>query len=151
MFDGPWTRPGTSGYINDPQLPVHNIQRAAEAKGAKFRFKQEVIEIRHQDGHVLGITLQGAEEIDAPVVVNAVGPHSFVINKMAKVDKSMKVDTRALRHEVHYVPVPVPVEFEYETHGHVTSDNDIGAYCDPKPVIYCCWVVRILIVIRRNG
>lgn len=119
-----------SGYINDPQLSVHNVQRAAEAKGAEFRFKAEVTDIRQRDGCVLGITLQDGEEIDAPIVVNAAGPHSFVINKMAKVDTSMKVGTRALRHEVHYVPAPS--DFEIEKHGHVMSDNDIGAYCRPE-------------------
>ena len=34
------------GYINDPQLSVHNVQRAAEAKGATFRFHADVAEIR---------------------------------------------------------------------------------------------------------
>ncbi len=118
------------GYINDPQLSVHNVQRAAESKGANFRFKAEVTDIRQQDGRVTGITLQGGEEIDAPVVVNAAGPHSFVINRMAKVDKSMKVNTRALRHEVHYVPAPN--DYEFQKHGHVTSDHDLGGYYRPE-------------------
>ena len=29
-------------YVNDPQLATHNLQRAAEAKGATFRFRSEV-------------------------------------------------------------------------------------------------------------
>ena len=118
------------GYINDPQLSVHNVQRAAEAKGATFRFKAEVTDIRQEGGRVYGITLQGDEEIDTPIIVNAAGPHSFVINSMAEVDKSMKISTRALRHEVHFVPAPD--DYDVEKHGHVTSDDDIGGYSRPE-------------------
>lgn len=118
------------GYINDPQLSVHNVQRAAQAKGATFRFRAEVSEIRQEDGHVTGITLQGGEEIDAPVVVNVAGPHSFVINRMAGIEGSMKIKTRALRHEVHFVPEPD--EYDFKKHGFVTSDDDIGGYCRPE-------------------
>jgi sarcosine oxidase subunit beta len=118
------------GYINDPQLSVHNVQRAAEAKGAAFRFKAEVTDIRQEGGHVKGITLQGGEDIDTPVLVNAAGPHSFVINTMAGVDKSMKISTRALRHEVHFVPAPD--DYDVDKHGHVTSDDDIGGYSRPE-------------------
>ncbi len=120
----------SGGYINDPQLSVHNVQRAAEAKGATFRFQAEVSEIRQEDGHVTGITLQGSEQIDAPVVVNVAGPHSFVINRMAGIEESMKIKTRALRHEVHFVPEPD--DYDTEKHGHVTSDDDIGGYCRPE-------------------
>ena len=120
----------SGGYVNDPQLSVHNVQRAAEAKGATFRFNAEVMDIRQETGHVTGVTLQGSEEIDAPIVVNAAGPHSFVINRLAKVDKSMKIKTRALRHEVHFVPAPDG--YDVERHGHVTSDDDIGGYSRPE-------------------
>jgi sarcosine oxidase subunit beta len=120
----------SGGYINDPQLSVHNVQRAAEAKGATFRFQAEVLEIRQEDGHVTGITLQGSEQIDAPVVVNVAGPHSFVINRMAGIEESMKIKTRALRHEVHFVPEPD--DYDTEKHGYVTSDDDIGGYCRPE-------------------
>ena len=45
------------GYVNDPQLSAHNLQRAAEAKGAAFRFNAGVTEIRQAAGRVAGITL----------------------------------------------------------------------------------------------
>jgi sarcosine oxidase subunit beta len=118
------------GYINDPQLSVHNVQRAAEANGAAFRFKAEVTEIRQTDGHVEGITLLGGEEINSPIIVNAAGPHSFVINRMAGIDESMKIKTRALRHEVHFVPAPD--SFDTGKHGHVTMDDDVAGYCRPE-------------------
>jgi len=120
----------SGGYINDPQLSVHNVQRAAEASGATFRFRAEVTEIRQTDGHVGGLTLLGGEEIDAPVIVNAAGPHSFVINRMAGIEESMKIKTRALRHEVHFVPAPDG--YDTEKHGQVTADDDIAGYCRPE-------------------
>lgn len=119
-----------AGYVNDPQLSVHNVQRAAEAHGAEFRFKAEVIEIRRDDGRVVGITLDGGEQIDASIVVNAAGPHSFIINRLAGVDKVMKLTTRALRHEVHYVPAPEGYDLEKD--GRIISDDDISGYSRPE-------------------
>jgi sarcosine oxidase subunit beta len=119
-----------AGYVNDPQLSVHNVQRAAEAQGAEFRFKAEVIEIRRDDGRVTGITLDGGERIDASIVVNAAGPHSFIVNRLADVDKAMKLTTRALRHEVHYVPAPEG--YDVEKDGRIISDDDISGYSRPE-------------------
>lgn len=118
------------GYVNDPQLSVHNVQRAAEARGAEFRFKAEVVEIRRSDGRVTGVTLAGGEAIDSPVVVNAGGPHSFIINHMAGVDGDMKISTRALRHEVHYIPAPE--DYDLEKDGRLISDDDISGYSRPE-------------------
>lgn len=95
-----------NGYIDDPQLSVENIQQAAESNGATFLLNAEVIQIRKQSNRVTGITLKSGQMIDTPVVVNASGPHSFVINRLAGIDKTMKIKTRALRHEVHFVPSP---------------------------------------------
>ena len=57
----------------------------------------------HADGEV---TLTGGERLDARIVVNVAGPHSFLVNRMAGVEEDMKVTTRPLRHEVHHVPSP---------------------------------------------
>jgi sarcosine oxidase subunit beta len=118
------------GFINDPQLSVHNVQRAAEAHGAEFRFHAEVVEICRMNGRVSGVGLADGETIDAPVVVNASGPHSFVINELAGVDKAMKLSTRPLRHEVHYLPAPDG--YDLETNGWLISDDDIGGYARPE-------------------
>ena len=120
----------TAGYINDAVLSVHNIQRAAESKGAQFLFKAEVAEIQKQHNRVTGITLADGRQFEAPVVVNAAGPHSFVINRMAGVEDSMKIKTKALRHEVVFVPSPE--EFSYEQDGCVVSDGDVGGYHRPE-------------------
>ena len=119
-----------AGYVNDPQLSVHNVQRAAEARGATFRFHAEVIAIRRRDERVNGVTLEGGEEIDAAIVVNAAGPHSFVINRLAGVEATMRIKTRALRHEVHYLPVPA--DYDVENEGRIISDDDIGGYSRPE-------------------
>jgi glycine/D-amino acid oxidase-like deaminating enzyme len=119
-----------AGYVNDPQLASHNAQRAAEAKGAKFRFNSEVAEIRQAGGRVQGVTLASGEAIDAPVVVNVAGPHSAKINRMAGVEDGMRIKTRALKQEVAHVPFPPG--FDFERAGLVTSDSDVGCYCRPE-------------------
>ena len=128
-LDGAIYTPG-SGYMNDPQLASHNLQRAAEAQGGEFLFRKEVGEIRRANGRVTGVTLTDGTEIDAPVVVNVAGPHSFVINRMAGVEDEMNVKTRALRHEVHHVPSPPGFDFEQD--GFHTSDGDTGIYFRPE-------------------
>ena len=128
-LDGAIFTPG-SGYVSDPQLATHNLQRAAEAKGGEFLFKAEVAEIRSDGERVRGVTLADGHEIDAPIVINVAGPHSFVINRMAGVEDGMKVKTRALRHEVHHVPAPP--DFDFEADGFHTSDGDTGIYFRPE-------------------
>ena len=118
------------GYVSDPQLATHNIQVAAEARGAKFRFNTEVVEIRQEDGRTAGVVLKGGESIDAPVVVNVAGPHSYIINRMAGVEAGMNIKTRALRQEVAHVPSPEG--FNFEKDGYVISDSDIGCYSRPE-------------------
>lgn len=118
------------GFVSDPILSTHNVQVAAEAHGAKFLFKSKVVGILNNEGRVQGVLLEDGTTVQAPVVVNASGPHSFVINRMAGVEEGMKIKTRALRHEV--VHVPAPEGFDYEMRGCPSSDSDIGAYWRPE-------------------
>ncbi len=119
-----------AGYISDPQLATHNVQRAAEAQGATFLFKREVTEIRQNSGRTCGVTLKSGDTIGSPVVVNIAGPHSYKINRMAGVEEGMNIKTRALRQEV--VHVPSPPGFDFERDGLVTSDGDVACYCRPE-------------------
>ena len=128
-IEGAVYTPG-SGYVSDPQLTSHNLQVAAEANDGKFMFNSEITEIRQQNGRVAGITLKTGEQIDSPIVVNVAGPHSFVINRMADVEKEMNIKTRALRHEVHHVPSPEG--FDFEKDGFHTSDGDNSIYFRPE-------------------
>ncbi|MGB8360419.1 MAG: FAD-dependent oxidoreductase, partial [Acidimicrobiia bacterium] len=109
---------------------THNLQRAAEAKGGEFMFNTEVTGIRIEDGRVAGVDLGDGTSIDAPIVVNVAGPHSFVINEMAGVADSMAIKTRALRHEVHHVPSPAG--FDFEKDGMLVGDDDLGTYFRPE-------------------
>ena len=128
-IEGAIFTPG-SGYVSDPQLSSHNLQVAAEANGGEFLFNNEIKEIRQEDGKVLGVTLKTGEHIDAPIVVNVAGPHSFVINRMAGVEEEMNIKTKALRHEVHHVPSPEG--FDFEKDGFHTSDGDNYIYFRPE-------------------
>ncbi len=128
-IDGAIFTPG-SGYVNDPQLATHNLQRAAESEGGSFMFRAQVGEVRRDRERVRGVTLTTGHEIDAPIVVNVAGPHSFLINRLAGVEDTMKVKTRALRHEVHHVPAPP--DFDFEADGFHTSDGDTGIYFRPE-------------------
>jgi sarcosine oxidase subunit beta len=119
-----------SGYITDPQLSTHNLQRAAEAKGGEFMFNAEVVDIYKKAGRVTGIELQNGTQIDAPIVVNVAGPHSYIINRMAGVEDGMKIKTRALRQEVCHVPAPDGIDYQKE--GTIISDGDIGCYSRPE-------------------
>ena len=119
-----------SGYITDPQLSTHNAQVAAQAQGGEFLFNAEVADILIKDGRAAGVKLKDGTELNAPVVVNVSGPHSYLINRMAGVEEGMKIKTRALRQEVCHVPAPEGVD--YEKVGTIISDGDIGCYSRPE-------------------
>lgn len=136
LTGGIYNRQG--GYVNDPQLATYNLMQAAQRHGGEFLFNAEVVEIRQenvgtergQSGRVSGITLSNGRQIDAPVIVNAAGPHSFVINQLAGVEGGMKIKTRALRREVHHVASPK--QFNFNQDGYVCSDADCGIYFRPE-------------------
>ena len=119
-----------AGYVTDPALSAQNEQRAAEENGGEFMFNKRVTEIRkNDDGRVAGITLEDGTEIDAPVVVNVAGPHSFKINEMVGATGDMTISTKALKQEVVHVPAPIE---NYDEVGMVTSDSDISCYTRPE-------------------
>ena len=120
----------SGGYISDPQLATHNIQRAAEAAGAVFKFNTRISAIDQKNGRVRGVQTQSGQTFSSDTVVNAAGPHSYKINALAGVDKQMKIKTRALRHEVAHVPSPEGFDFEHA--GCVFSDSDVANYLRPE-------------------
>ena len=121
-----------SGYVSDPQLSSHNLQRAAEACGAEFRFGQTVVAINSEDNRTTGVCLEDGTEIQSPVVVNVAGPHSYLINDLAGLAGTMNITTKALRHEVHHVPSPEG--FDFEADGLHISDGDAAVYFPPAVV-----------------
>jgi sarcosine oxidase subunit beta len=119
-----------SGYISDPKLSAHNVQVATEAKQGEFLYNARVTEILQKQGRTAGIKLADGTEIEAPVVVNVAGPHSFLINRMAGVEASMKIKTRPMKQEVAHVPAPEGMNWERD--GYMLSDGDIGCYSRPE-------------------
>lgn len=119
------------GYVNDPALSTHNIMRAAEKHGAQFMFNVEVVEVRSENSKVTGITLKDGTRLDADIVVNAAGPHSFKVNQMAQgVFEGCNIKTKALRHEVMHCPSPEG--YDYLNDGYHMSDGDVGCYYRPE-------------------
>ncbi len=119
-----------SGYVGDPAFSTRNVEDASRAKGAKFLYNKRVTGIRQQNNRVLGVSLEDGTQIDAPIVINVSGPHSFQVTEMAGQSDNNSIKTRALRHEVHVVPPPKgvkPLEGGYHT-----NDADIGAYYRPE-------------------
>ena len=98
--------------------------------GGQFLFNAEVVEILKQDGRAAGVKLADGTEMLAPVVVNAAGPHSFKINRMAGVEEGMRIRTRALKREVCHVPAPKGLDFNVQ--GTIISDGDTGSYARPE-------------------
>jgi sarcosine oxidase subunit beta len=118
-----------AGYVSDPQLAAHNLQRAAEALGAVFKFNTKVVAIDRCGERVAGVTTGAGEQIEAAIVVNVAGPHSLEINKLAGITHDMRISTRPMRHEVAHVPAVTEA-----TPGHyacVVGDGDAGVYMRP--------------------
>ncbi len=119
-----------SGFINDPQLSCHNVQRACEARGGEFRFNAEVVEILEHAGRTAGLRLADGTTLEAPIVVNAAGPHSSQINRLAGVEEGMRIKTRALKREVCHLPAPAGGD--WEARATIISDGDTGCYLRPE-------------------
>ncbi len=120
-----------AGYVDDPQLAAHNLQRAAEAHGGQFRFRTEVIGIEQSDGRVSGVSLSDGTTASASVVVNVGGPHSSNINRLAGVYDAMNIKTQSIRHETYHVPGPPDMDFTAD--GFAVADDDSGIYFRPQP------------------
>lgn len=120
----------TAGYIGDPQLAAHNLQRAAEAAGGRFLFNRAVVEIPVAGNRVQGVVLDDGSRIAAPVVVNVAGPHSAKVNALAGALHDMTIATMPVRQEV--VHVAAPAGFDVARSGLVVSDSDIACYARPE-------------------
>ena len=119
-----------AGYVSDPQLAAHNLQSAAEALGAEFRFNTRVVAINKSGGRVLGVTTDKHENINAAIVVNVAGPYSSKLNSLAGIADDMAFTTRAARHEVAHVPAPE--DFGLDRSACVVGDGDAGVYVRPE-------------------
>ena len=116
-----------AGYVDDPMLAAHNLAAAAVQHGADFLFHATVAEVRRDGGRVAGIVLGDGTRIDAPVVVNAGGPWSTLLNDVAGIGRDFTVEVKPLRQDVNEVPT------ELASTTPVVADLDLGTYMRPTP------------------
>ena len=105
-----------TAYVADPQLAARDLANAARRTGrTAFAYGARVVSVdrrRGADGalRVGGVSLADGRRVEAPIVVNAAGPFSSAITRMAfpssseEIANDMRLTTRAMRQEVAYVP-----------------------------------------------
>jgi len=121
-----------AGFINDPQLAAHNLTTAAQNRGATLMVNHTVTEVIRRSDRVAGVGLSNGDAIEAPIVVNAGGPWSGRINRMAGVGAEFTIGVRPLRQEVHYLQAPPGFNIGGEF-GPSIADMDLGTYMRPAP------------------
>jgi len=116
-----------AGYVVSPQLATRNLRAAAEGLGVSFRLGRSVTAIERLDAG-FRLTLDDGTRLESSVLLNAAGPHSGVVNRMAGVE--LELETRPLRREV--------CTLENPTHGTsatglpIVGDLDSGIYFRPE-------------------
>jgi len=139
-----------SGYVVSPGIATSNLRRAGEREGVRFLLNRTVQTIRKGGSRRFVLDLDVGGPIECDVVVNASGPHSGIINRMAGVE--LPLETRPLRREVHSLSNPlfgqpagatVPVVgdvdggvyFRPEGGGHDIVIGSTDPECDPKDFV----------------
>ena len=117
------------GYVVYPGLATQNLRSAAERDGVTFLLKREVVAIQ-KEGARFRLEFKEGEPLESDVVVNAGGPHSSILNRMAGVD--LPLETRALRREVHQMHNPLFDEESQQNPLPVIGDLDSGVYTRPE-------------------
>lgn len=131
FFEDPHGRLGAlytpdGGYVDDPRLAAANLAAAAAHRGARFAFRCQVTSIGRV-GDVWRVELAGREPIEAPIVVNAAGPWSSIVNEMAGATADFRVTVAPLRQEVHHVAAPEALRAP-DAEFPVIGDLDLGIY-----------------------
>ena len=118
-----------AGYVSDPQLATSNLVDAAVRRGASTLYRRTVVGL-DRVGQTWEVTLSDGQRIGAPIVVNAAGPWSPQINRLARVGADFRVTQRALRQEVHRVQQPECWRGLGDTVP-IIADLDLGTYLRP--------------------
>lgn len=117
-----------AGFVDDPRLAADNLAAAAESYGGQFGFHASVTALhRTRSGWSLG--LADGTTVDCAVVVNAAGPWSGALNRLAGVGAEFTIGVRPLRQEVH--EVPAPAGYSDGRLGPAIADLDLGTYLRP--------------------
>ena len=116
-----------AGYVSDPTLAAANLAAAAQAHGATMRFRGQVTAVEKQRGRVSAVVLSDGSRIGCDVVVNAAGPWSGALNKIAGVGSDFTVGVRPMRQEVAHVAAPDDFRLDGGP-GPIIADLDLGTY-----------------------
>lgn len=120
-----------AGFIDDPQLAAQNLMDAARHYGAKVQLRAEVEEILMENNRVKGVRLSTGEELNSTIVVNAAGPWSSELTRMAGAHSDMRIKTKPMRQTI--ASCRAPEDFAVGSGGVVIADMDLGAYGRPQP------------------
>lgn len=138
FFDAPRGEVGAlfqpaAGFVDDPQLAARNLMAAARHHGARLRLQCRVVGMRRAGagGRITGVELAGGEVIPADVVVNAAGPWSAPLTRLAGAEADMRVRTAPMRQTV--ASCRAPAGFAVGDGGTVLADLDLGTYSRPQP------------------
>ncbi|HJN50278.1 MAG: FAD-dependent oxidoreductase [Pseudomonadales bacterium] len=118
-----------AGYVVSPGLATQNLRDAGERDGVHFQLNREVQRIDKRDDGKFELRTEDGASIESEVLVNAAGPHSSIINRLAGV--KLALTTRPLRQEVHTLRNPL-------SNGSTASpllivgDMDSGVYWRPE-------------------
>ncbi|MYW90711.1 FAD-binding oxidoreductase [Amycolatopsis rubida] len=111
-----------AGYVTDPALAAVNLATAAAAHGAEFRFRSQVTSVPAKGGRVAEVGLADGTRLACDVVVNAAGPWSGALNRLAGAGADFAVNVRPMRQEVAHVAAPEGYA------GPAIADLDLGVY-----------------------
>lgn len=119
------------GFVSDPQLATQNLALAAQRSGVEYLFHRAVTAVDQQGGRVRGVQLADGTHISAGVLVNAAGPWSTGLNRLAGVGAEFTIGVRPMRQEVHQVAAPRSSDGpEWAI---AVADLDLGTYWRTAP------------------
>ncbi len=120
-----------AGFVDDPSLAAQNLAAAAVSNGAQFGLHTAVTGLRQSRSGGWSVQLGDGSSVDCAVVVNAAGPWSGALNRLADVGAEFTIGVRPLRQEVHEVPAPPGYGDGPGELGPAIADLDLGIYLRP--------------------
>ena len=116
-----------AGFVDDPRLAADNLATAARARGARLELHAAVTAVAALPAGGWRVDLADGRRIEAAVVVNAAGPWSSALNRLAGVGAEFTIGVRPLRQEVHQVRAPQGYGVGDDL-GPSVADTDLGVY-----------------------
>jgi glycine/D-amino acid oxidase-like deaminating enzyme len=120
-----------AGFMDDPRLAADNFAKAAARYGATTRFATRVVALAYAGG-LWQVTFDDGSTAQAPQLLNAAGPWSGEVQRLAGVGAEFSIATRPMRQEVHAVASP-PGYNPPGGLGPAVVDEDLGYYLRPEP------------------